>query len=365
MTGTMSAFPRIVIDDDRIVANAVSIAQLGAQRGVDIAAVVKGVAGYAPLIRRIAAAPVRALADASLEHVRAYADVPKEKWFIRIPMMEEIPELVELTDMCMISDHLTADRIEEYCEAHDQRYSVLVMAEVGDLREGVENTELVQLTQHIEQLKHVQLAGIGTNVSCYGNILPGVENMADLAEKVELVQRSIGRELDIVSGGNSSSLRMLEEDTLPSAVTNLRCGESILFGRLPCYEEDIPWLAQHPFTLETEIVEVKEKPSLPWGAVGNGAAFGEEPEFEDKGRRKRALVVMGRQSMYLDGVRPLDPGVEILGASSDYAVCDVTDSKRNYHLGSTMEFSLDYSAVASGFTHGGFDISLRSRLAGN
>ncbi|MCI5825901.1 MAG: alanine racemase [Arcanobacterium sp.] len=358
----MVTFPRVVIDDDQIVANAERIAELGAQRGVDITAVVKGVAGYTPLIKRIAQSPVRALADASLEHVRAYADVPKEKWFIRIPMLGEIPQVVELTQMCMISDRITADRIEEYCETHNLHYSVLVMAEVGDLREGVEDNELVALTRHVESLPRVQLAGIGTNVSCYGNILPGAENMADLIAKVELVQRAIGRELEIVTGGNSSSLRMLEEGTLPPAVNNLRCGESILFGRLPCYEEDIPWLEQHPFTLETEIVELKEKPSFPWGQVGNGAAFGEEPEFEDKGRRLRALVVMGRQAMYMDGVYPLDPGVEILGAASDYTVCDVTESARTYQLGSTMEFSLDYSAVASGFTHGGMDIRLRSTL---
>lgn len=359
----MTTFPRVVIDDDRIVANATRITQLGAQRGVDITAVVKGVAGYAPLIERIAQAPVQALADASLEHVRAYAEIPKEKWFIRIPMMGEIPQLVELTDLAFISDIATVQRIEEYCSTHGTSYSVVVMVEVGDLREGVEDDELVQLTRRIEQLKHVRLAGIGTNVSCYGNILPGADNMADLAAKVDLVQRAIGRELDIVSGGNSSSLRMLEEGTLPSAVTNLRCGESILFGRLPCYEEDIPWLERHPFTLETQIVELKEKPSLPWGDVGNGAAFGEKPHFVDKGRRKRALVVLGRQAMYMDGVTACDPGVEILGASSDYTVCDVTDSTQDYQLGSTMKFSLDYSAVASAFTHGGLDISLRSRIS--
>lgn len=351
----MGLYPQIVLNKDGIADNARKVLQMGIDHAVSITPVVKSLAGHLPVIRSIVdqarSMGIDAVADSNLAFVRKYQNLDVNKWMIREPMLSEIPELVELTDLSLVSERITLERINEYCTAHDEPYSVILMAEIGDLREGSDEEEIIQLAQCVEMMPHVHLAGIGANLSCYGNILPSCTNMGDLIKKAELVQGALGRELEIVSGGNSSSLYMLREGTLPSAVNNLRCGESIMLGRLPCYEEDIEELQQDTAILEAEIVELKNKPSLPWGKSGNGDAFGGIPQFADKGIRRRALVAIGRQSIYLDGLIPVDLGVEILGGASDYIVCDVTDSSEKYDVGSVIQFMCDYAALASAATH--------------
>lgn len=351
----MAVYPRIVAQIDSIASNARSVIDLGASRGVSVTPVVKSVAGFVPVVREIVTAVNehggQMIADSNLRHVQAYRSLDCSVMFIREPMLSEIPDLVSLTECSLISELDTLQAIEDYCAAHSTNYNVILMAELGDLREGSDAEELCVLAATVERMKHVHLAGVGANLSCYGNILPSCVNMGDLVDKVHSVQNGIGRTLDIISGGNSSSLKMLEQGTLPAEVNNLRCGESIMLGRLPCYEEDIPTLKQGTVILEAEIVELKEKPSMPWGTSGNGDAFGEIPQFKDLGMRKRALLAVGRQSLYLDGLEPLDSGVQVLGGASDYMICDVTDSCQNYTVGSVVSFICDYAALASGFAN--------------
>ena len=354
------SYPRIVIDADAVLFNAQYVIAQGVSHGIAVTPVVKSLAGFLPVVREIVTAVHehggqhggqhggRMIADSNLNHVQEYRSLDCELMFIREPMLSEIPDLVGLTDCALISELDTLQAIEDYCAAHQEKYSAILMAELGDLREGSSEKELCELAKKAERMKHVHLAGIGANLSCYGNILPSPENMGDLAFLAARVQEIIGRKLEIISGGNSSSLRMMHEGTLPSVVNNLRCGESIMLGRLPCYEEDIPALNQGAVILEAEIVELKEKPSLPWGNSGGGDAFGHIPQFEDQGIRKRALLAVGRQDLYMDGLKPCDCGVHILGGSSDYMVCDMTDSEQPYRVGSIVRFVCDYAALASG-----------------
>ena len=42
---------------------------------------------------------------------------------------------------------------------------------------------------------------------------------------------------------------------------------------------------------------------------------------------------------------PLDEKVDVLGASSDHLILDVTKSDREYKVGDTVQFTLEYGAV--------------------
>ena len=47
---------------------------------------------------------------------------------------------------------------------------------------------------------------------------------------------------------------------------------------------------------------------------------------------------------------PILEGIEIIGASSDHLLCDVTEAKRNLQIGSEIEFKLDYGAMLQTMT---------------
>ena len=98
--------------------------------------------------------------------------------------------------------------------------------------------------------------------------------------------------------------------------------------------------------LEDQVIEAREKPSRPDGPLGPDA-FGRERTFEDRGRRLRAILGIGRQDLLLEGLSPLDEGVEILGGSSDHTLLDVEGRPAVTPWGDVLRFGVDYGAMLS------------------
>ena len=97
-------------------------------------------------------------------------------------------------------------------------------------------------------------------------------------------------------------------------------------------------------------VELKEKPSLPWGQVGVDS-YGNKPTFCDRGQhRKKAVCALGRQDFDAETCTPLDPGVIILGASSDHLMLDVTDSEKEYRVGDIVQLQRGYLSTMRALT---------------
>ena len=98
------------------------------------------------------------------------------------------------------------------------------------------------------------------------------------------------------------------------------------------------------FVLEAEIVELQTKPSKPVGKSGPNA-FGEYLEYPDRGIMKRAILGIGRQDVIVDGLSPVDPEVEIIGASSDHLIINLTECSHEYKVGDVVRFIPDYGAL--------------------
>ncbi|RVA59644.1 alanine racemase, partial [Mesorhizobium sp. M7A.F.Ca.CA.001.11.2.1] len=131
---------------------------------------------------------------------------------------------------------------------------------------------------------------IGTNLGCFGAIMPTPENLGQLVAHAYKTERLSGKSLDVISGGASSSLPLLLEGRLPAGINNLRVGEAILQGGVETFR-DAPWAELEPDAcrLTSDIIEVKLKPSRPIGQSGYDA-FGNQPVFPDEGDRLRAIA---------------------------------------------------------------------------
>ena len=137
---------------------------------------------------------------------------------------------------------------------------------------------------------------------------------------------------------------MLEAGRLPAAVNHLRVGEAILLGRETVTRSRWPGTRQDAFVLHAEVVERRRKPSLPRGERTTDA-FGRLRRFEDRGLRVRALLDVGREDVDVEGLTPLDPRLEVLGASSDYLVLDLTEAGEDLGVGDEIAFGLSYGAL--------------------
>lgn len=289
-----------------------------------------------------------ALGDGNEEAGRkAFYDAGKKTLLLRIPMQSELSEVVKLVDLCQISEIETIKLLDNEAGAIGKVQDILLMIDMGDLREGIffrNKEDIHSAVSEILELKNINLKGISVNLTCYGAIIPKEDNLSEFVGIAREIEERHGVKLDIVSGGNSSSVYLAEEGRLPEGITNLRIGEAHLQGTEAAYGNRVKGTNDDVFILEAEIVELKTKPSLPIGESGVDA-FGHVPHYEDKGDMKRAIIAVGKQDIELDSMTPLDEKIEIMGGSSDHIILDVTHSETAYKVGDIVKFRLGYSGM--------------------
>lgn len=346
----MRQYPQLEFDLALLRSNAEAVISRCRGMGIRVCGVVKGVDGLPEAARVLRAAGAEELGTSRLEQVakcRA-AGVPGPWLLIRIPGLTELPDVVALCETSLQSEWPTLLALEEECLRQNKTHRVIVMTDLGDLREGFwDKKELVDVCERVERdLPHVHLAGIGVNLTCYGSTKPTPEKMNELVGLARQVEQRIGRKLEIVSGGATSSFTLVHWGTMPAGVNHLRIGEAILLGKdlqVDWGIRDMDYLRMDALTLRAEVVEVKDKPTYPMGEFAIDA-FGRKPVYEDRGIRRRAILALGRADVgELESLIPREPGLTVIGGSSDHCIVDVEDCPRRLQVGDIVEFSLCYS----------------------
>jgi len=343
-------YPQLEFDLALLRSNADAVISRCRGMGIRVCGVIKGVDGLPEAARVLRAAGAAELGTSRLEQVakcRA-AGVPGPWLLIRIPGLTELPDVVALCETSLQSEWPTLLALEEECLRQNKTHRVIVMTDLGDLREGFwDKKELVDVCERVErELPHVHLAGIGVNLTCYGSTKPTPEKMNELVGLARQVEQRIGRKLEIVSGGATSSFTLVHWGTMPAGVNHLRIGEAILLGKdlqVDWGIRDMDYLRMDALTLCAEVVEVKDKPTYPIGEFAIDA-FGRKPVYEDRGIRRRAILALGRADVgELESLIPREPGLTVIGGSSDHCIVDVEDCPRRLQVGDIVEFSLCYS----------------------
>ena len=346
----MRQYPQLEFDLALLRSNADAVISRCRGMGIRVCGVIKGVDGLPEAARVLRAAGAAELGTSRLEQVakcRA-AGVPGPWLLIRIPGLTELPDVVALCETSLQSEWPTLLALEEECLRQNKTHRVIVMTDLGDLREGFwDKKELVDVCERVERdLPHVHLAGIGVNLTCYGSTKPTLEKMNELVGLARQVEQRIGRKLEIVSGGATSSFTLVHWGTMPAGVNHLRIGEAILLGKdlqVDWGIRDMDYLRMDALTLRAEVVEVKDKPTYPIGEFAIDA-FGRKPVYEDRGIRRRAILALGRADVgELESLIPREPGMTVIGGSSDHCIVDVEDCPRRLQVGDIVEFSLCYS----------------------
>ena len=342
-------YPQLEVDLGKLKENLTALRERCQDSFVGIAGVVKGAGAWESVVRVFDEAGLSYLATSRVDQLRGMREqgVKTPLMLIRIPMRSELADVVALADASLQSGLDILRATEAEAERQGKAHSVVLMIDLGDLREGFWSAEeLVDAAVAVErEMPHLHLLGVGVNLSCYGSILPDKRNMQGLASLAYEVEQAIGRPLEIVSGGSSTSMYMILNGTMPYRVNNLRLGEIVLLGSI--YGCNPDFTHKNVFTLRAEVVECRDKPSFPVGQL-TVDAFGRTQEYEDRGVRRRAIVAVGRLD-YGDcrDVTPRMAGIEVLGASSDHTILDVEAVKDTIKVGDILEFDVNYASLAN------------------
>lgn len=344
-------YPLLTVNLAHLRQNVRTMRSLCAEHGINITAVTKVFRGDPEIARVLVEEGITMLGDSRVDNLARLKEIKAEKWLIRPPMLSEIPKLVQYGDVSLNSEITVVRAIDAECGRNGRRHKIVLMADLGDIREGyIDYDELVEAACETDRMEHVDLYGIGVNLTCFSFIQYDTAKLTLLADLRKRVEEAVGHPLDIVSGGNSAAVDLMLRGGIPAGVDSLRLGESVLFGKERAKYQYLPGTFADVFTLECEIVELKEKPSLPWGTVGVDS-YGKKPEFTDRGpRRLKAVCALGKQDFDVETTTSCDPDIILLGASSDHLMLDVTDSKETYAVGSTVRLKLGYFSTMRAFT---------------
>ena len=343
MTMNRNLYPCVEFDLDLLAENLAALVERCHDSLIEVAGVVKAVSALPEIVRVYEESGVKFIATSRVCQLRAMREAgltQKPLMLIRIPMLSELLDVVELSDISLQSDITVLRALNEEAKRQNKIHEVILMMDLGDLREGFWNEEdALDAALEVEhELKHLRLAGVGVNLSCYGSVLPTKRNMQGLVSLAADIEREIGRPLDYISGGASTSAYMAFNGTMPYRINLLRLGDIGLRGESDNFSPD--FLHKNVLTIKAEVIECRDKPSFPVGELGVDA-FGEVGHYEDRGIRRRALVAMGRVDYgnCFDLV-PRKEGVEIIGASSDHTILDVEEVKDEVHVGDVLEFGI-------------------------
>ena len=342
-------YPRLEIDLKKIRHNTSMLTAQCDKKGIEVAAVTKVFCGEPKIAQVLIEEGVTMLADSRIQNIKKLSILSVPKMLLRIPMLSEIEDVVVYADVSFQSEIESIRKLSEVAEKKNKVHKIMLMVDLGDLREGCWEDEVQSIVEETMALKGVRLVGIGANFGCYGGVIPERHTLEKLIAIKEEIENNWGLKLEIISGGNSNSLHLLWEDQIPEGINQLRLGEPIVLGKEDVYNVPIDGLYQDAFRLFGQVVEVKEKPSVPIGKRGIDA-FGNVPTFVDRGMRKRAIVAMGRQDILLDGIQPIEKEMIILGASSDHLLVDIADAKTSVSLGDLLEFTMSYGALLAAMT---------------
>jgi predicted amino acid racemase len=292
------------------------------------------------------------LADSRIQNIKTYAGRGKSTVLLRLPQECEIPELVQYADISLNSEIRTLELINAEAERQGKTHRVVLMIDLGDLREGLyfeEDDKIFNTLRAILDMKRLEFYGLGTNLTCYGGIIPKRDNLSLLTAWADRIHERFGVRPPLVSGGNSSSYYLIERGELPEGINNLRLGEAFILGRETAGRQRIKNTFSDAVTLEAQVIEVQTKRSMPVGESG-ADAFGNKAVFEDRGLIKRAILAVGRQDVDPANIISEDPNVTILGASSDHLMLDISASATDYRVGDALRFSMNYGALLRAFT---------------
>lgn len=340
--------PRVDIDLGKLRHNAETLIRRLAARGISVTGVTKAVLGAEHIARAMLDSGVRELGDARIENIEAMraAGLDAPMVLIRSPMIGQARRVVSQADRSFNTELDVIDALSTAAHDAGVTHEIVLMVELGDLREGIMPAELQSVVRQVLRFPNIRVVGIGSNLACCNGVAPDVRNMSELSALAQLLEVETGYALCTVTGGNSSALGWALQSADVGRINNLRLGESILLGRNPLNRHAIDGLFTDAFTLVAEVIEAKCKPSKPWGRVEQ-TAFGAKASTLDRGFETRCLLALGEQDTDPSGLDP-PSGVTVVGSSSDHLIATVPAD--SVYVGGEMSFQLNYSALVRAMT---------------
>ncbi|NLJ81521.1 MAG: alanine/ornithine racemase family PLP-dependent enzyme [Bacteroidales bacterium] len=339
----------ITIDSKKLKSNFKYLNEIFKKQSIKWAVVTKLLSGNKNYLTELLTLDIKQVADSRVSNLRAIKSINPhiETIYIKPPPKSSIVGVVKYADISMNTEIETIKRLSEEAQKQNKIHKIIIMIELGDLREGVMGENFVDFYENVFKLKNIKIVGIGANLSCLNGVLPNPDKLIQLSLYKELIEAKFDKKITYVSGGSSVTMHLILKNLLPKGINHFRVGESFFLGTDVYNNTDLKNLHTDVFKLYAEIIELIEKPIVPLGEMGSNLE-GETHSFNPKDIGKqsyRAIVDLGLLDAEIDHLKLADKNLSFAGASSDMIVIDLHQNKEKYKVGDFIEIKLDYMAI--------------------
>lgn len=330
--------------------NAEFLNELFKNKGLEWGVVAKLLCGNEIFLQELINLGFREIHDARISNLKTIKkiDPTVQTVYIKPAPIGAIPDIIQYADVSLNTEYETIRLISEEAVKQKKLHKVIIMIEMGELREGVMGENLLDFYSKVFQLPGIAVIGLGTNLNCLTGVMPSSDKLIQLSLYKQLIEARFNRRIRWISGGSSVTIPLMLKGQLPKAINHLRVGETLFFGNNLVTGQRIEGM-EPVFELFTEIIELAEKPKVPIGELGvNVAGDHATINEQDYGQRHyRAIIDIGLLDIDPKYLIPKDPTVKVVGASSDMIVIELNERDHNYKVGDILSFELKYMGALS------------------
>ncbi|MEX0981290.1 MAG: alanine/ornithine racemase family PLP-dependent enzyme [Bacteroidales bacterium] len=339
----------IELDSKKLTGNFSYLDKLFKKNNIQFSVVTKMLCGNKLFLSELLKLDISQICDSRVSNLKTIKSIRPdiETIYIKPPAKRAVKSVVEYADISMNTEIRTIKLLSEEAQRQNKKHKIIIMIELGELREGVMGEDFMSFYEVVFKLKNIDVVGIGTNLTCLYGVLPNHDKLIQLCLYEQLVEARFNRHIPYVSGGSSVTIPLMFQKLLPKGINHFRVGETLYLGTDLYNDSTIDKMHADVFSLFCEIIELSEKPQVPIGEMGQNVE-GNTFEFDEEQRGKRsyrAIIDIGLLDVEESHIHPVDEEIEMVGASSDMFVIDLGDNEKNYQVGDLLEFKMDYMGV--------------------
>ncbi|MDD3169598.1 MAG: alanine racemase, partial [Eubacteriales bacterium] len=257
--------PRLQINLNKLRENAQTMVTLCGAKGISVMGVTKSFSADPHITKAFCEGGIAEFADSRIENIIKLKrnGIHAPFMLLRIPMPSQAYRIAAHADMSVNSEINTIRLLDRAASKLDKKHGVMLMVDVGDLREGIWPDKMEEIVPEILKCQQIDFFGLGTNLGCYGGVVPTCKNLSVLVDMANRIDMKYHHAIQIISAGGTSVTKLIEENDIPPGVNQVRLGEALMSGVDSVnLGRHIQGLWRDAFTLIAEIVEIKWKPPL-------------------------------------------------------------------------------------------------------
>ncbi len=339
----------IVLNKSKLKSNFEFLNKLFKEKDIKWAVVSKILCGNKEYLEELLSYDITQICDSRIVNLKMVKQINPnvETIFIRPPAKRAVKKVVQFADISMNTEIETIKLLSEEAQIQNKIHKIIIMIELGELREGIMREGLIDFYSKVFNLKNIEVVGIGTNLSCLYGVLPNHDKLIQLSLYKQLIELKFNRKITYISGGSSVTIPLIFQNLLPKGINHFRVGETLFLGTDVYNNTVLKKFKTDIFTLFSEIIELIEKPTIPMGEMGTNVE-GHSVTFDETriGETSyRAIIDLGLLDVDVSHIMPKDENISIVGSSSDMIVIDLSRNAKKYKVGDLLEFKLDYVGI--------------------